>query len=119
MIFLFTPQSAVILGGIILSPFFAFSSAILFMKDTSPVFHFLYYANFLDNAIKGSLVAIFGFDRAKMDCDDIYCHFSYPRKVLSEFEVDVKIERVLAILLAYAIVTRVFTFYFIKFRLKN
>jgi ATP-binding cassette, subfamily G (WHITE), member 1 len=89
------------------------------MKDTSPIFHFLYYGNFLDNAIKGSLQAIFGFNRTKMPCDDVYCHFSYPSKVLSEFEVDVKIERVLALLVAYAIVTRVVTFFFIKFKLKN
>lgn len=89
------------------------------MKDTSEVFHFLYYGNFLDSAIKGSLQAIFGLKRTKMMCDDIYCHFSYPSKVLSEFEVNANIERVLLLLLAYAVVTRIITFFFIKYRLKN
>jgi ATP-binding cassette, subfamily G (WHITE), member 1 len=62
---------------------------------------------------------IFGFNRTKMECDDVYCHYSYPNKILKEFEVDVNVEGVLVLLLAYAVCTRVVTFFFIKYRLKN
>lgn len=90
------------------------------MKDTQSCFHWLFNANFLDNAIKGSLQAIFGDNRTKMPCNDIiYCHYSYPSKLLKEVEAFVSVERALAVLVAYAVVSRVITFLCIKFRLKN
>jgi len=112
-------KPAAIFSGLFLSPFFMFSSALLLMKDTSSHFHWLFYSNFVDNAIKGSLQAIFGYNRTKMRCEALYCHYSYPNKVLQEWEAFVTVERALIILLAYAICTRIITFLFLKYRLKN
>lgn len=102
-----------------LAPFFVFSTATVLMKDTSPFFHGFFEYNFMDNAIKGSFQTIFGFNRTKMECDAIYCHYSYPKKVLDELEVAVSVERALLIISAYAICSRLITFALIKFRLKS
>lgn len=89
------------------------------MKDTSNYFHWLFHANFVDNAIKGSIQAIFGMNRTKFECDAVYCHYSYPSKVIQEVEASVSIERALSVLVAYAVCSRIITFIFIKFRLKT
>lgn len=33
------------------------------------------------------MVSIYGFDRPKMDCEEIYCHFRRPSKFLEEFSM--------------------------------
>lgn len=89
------------------------------MKDTSIYFHWLFHANFVDNAIKGSVQAIFGLNRTKIDCDAVYCHYSYPSKVLQEVEANVTVGRALGVLFIYAVCSRIITFVFIKYRLKT
>lgn len=89
------------------------------MKDTASYFHWLFEYNFMDNAIKASFQSIYGYNRTKMNCGAIYCHYSYPNKVLEELRVSVNIEKALAIISVYAIFSRIITFAFIKFRLKN
>lgn len=105
-------------GCIFLSPFFAFSSATLQMKHTSELFHWLFHANFVENAIKGTLQTIYGFNRTKMECDIIYCHYTYPSRMLDEVG-RADIEQVLAVLIAYAIGSRIVTYLLIKYRLKH
>lgn len=108
------------MGGMFLMPFFAFSSAVVLMKDTPSYFHWLFEMNFVNNAIKGMLQTIFGMNRSKIRCDKaMYCHYSYPDKLLRDFEGHVSLERVLTVLVAYAIVSRIIAFVFVKYRLKN
>lgn len=111
-------QTAVMCGCIFLSPFFAFSSATLQMKHTNEFFHWLFHANFVENAIKGTLMTIYGLNRTKMECDITYCHYTYPSKLLEEVGA-ANIERVFAVLIAYAIVSRLITYLFLKYRLKH
>lgn len=107
-----------IFGGFFIAPFFVFSSALLLKTHTQSIFHWLYDYNFLDNAIKGSLQSIYG-NRSKIPCEEMFCPFSYPDKILRETESSVSIARVLTILVIYAVVTRIISFIFVKFRLKN
>lgn len=105
-------------GGILLAPFFAMSSAVISMKDAPVFFHWMFEINFLNNAIKGALQIIFGLGRGKIRCDAIFCPYSYPDKLLRDFEANVSIERVMAVLIAYAIFSRLLAFIFLKYRLK-
>lgn len=100
-------------------PFFALSSAVVLMKDTPYFFHWMFESNFVNNAIKGLLQVLFGLNRTKMRCDADYCHYGYPDKVLKDFEAQVSFERVLLVLLAYAVFSRLIAFIFIKYRLKS
>lgn len=34
------------------------------------------------------ILAVFGFQREELDCDDIYCHFSDPRVLLKFLDID-------------------------------
>jgi hypothetical protein len=113
-------QSAVIFSGMFLAPFFTFSSATVNMKDTQDIFHWFFYGNFLDNAIKGSLQTIFGFNRTKLPCEGaIYCHFNSPQKIMQEFDVYVSITRVMTVLFIYIFLSRIFAYFSIKYRLKH
>ena len=117
--FFFAFQTSAILAGFVISPFFVFSSALLFKSHTQSFFHWLYDCNFLDNAIKGTLQSVYG-NRSKIPCDDdvMYCPFNQPNKILELTEAFISIKKVLAVLLAYAIFFRIVTWIFIKIRLK-
>jgi hypothetical protein len=110
----------VIFGGFSVAPFFVFSSALLLKGHTQSFFHWMYECNFFDNAIKGSLQSIYG-NRSKIPCEEnvIYCPFSHPMKILEITEAFVSIERVLMVLVAYAVFSRLITFGFVRYRLKN
>lgn len=34
------------------------------------------------------MIAVYGLDRPKLDCDEIYCHFRSPKKFLEEMSMD-------------------------------
>lgn len=38
--------------------------------------------------IPGAMVSIYGMDRARLQCNAIYCHFRSPRKFLEEMSMD-------------------------------
>ena len=106
---------AVVLGMYVLLPFFAFSSALILMKDTPHFFHWIFNSNFVNSAIKGSLQSIFGLDRPKLNCQDIYCRYSYPKQFLKDFDAHVSLHISLSILLTYAILSRIIAFALLKY----
>lgn len=116
---LLTLQTAAIFSGIFLAPFFTFSSATILMKDTLSCFHWVFELNFVDNAIKGSMQAIFGMNRSKLDCSEMYCHYSYPIKILQEVEASSSFERSLLVLTIYTVLTRILSFILIRCRLRS
>lgn len=38
--------------------------------------------------VTGAMVSIYGMDRAKLQCDAMYCHFRSPKKFLEEMSMD-------------------------------
>lgn len=58
----------------------------------SPYFiRWMYEIDFVKHSIDVIMVAIFGWDREKLPCDDIYCHFRRPSDLLIYLGVDEKV----------------------------
>ena len=67
---------------------------------------------------KGVLNSILGLNRTRMECDQLYCHYSDPKMFLRDFECEVDLMDVFYLILTYIIVCQVTSFIFISYRLK-
>lgn len=88
-------------------------------KDAHPFFHIFFNGNFLDSGLKGVLNSVLGFNRNKFECDEIYCHFMDPKKVLRDFGANIDVTQAFSILLLYIIFCQIASFILFKYRLKN
>lgn len=112
-------QLASVLGTMFLMPFFVFSSIMILNKDAHKFFHFFFDTNFLNCGLQGVILSVFGFNRTKMNCDEIYCHFDNPKKVLRDFGVYSDIKRAFSIILIYFVVCQIMTYLLMRYRLKK
>ncbi|CAG9808260.1 unnamed protein product [Chironomus riparius] len=111
-------QHALLIAPYLLVPFFAMSTVGLFARDTIPIFRPFFELNFFNMGIKGAVNSIFGFNRTRLECDDIYCHFNDPKKILRDFECDIDVMHAFYTLLTYFVVCHAVSFVFISYRLK-
>ena len=91
----------------------------LFARDTLPIFRPVFEVNFFNMGIKGAVNSIFGFNRTRLECDEIYCHFNDPKKILRDFECDIDVMNAFYILLIYFVVCQMVSLIFITYRLKH
>lgn len=117
---LFNVKNGAIFGPFFICPFLIFSGFFIHLTDAHPWMQWLFHISFLKYALQGATVAIFGYDRPKLDCDETYCHFVLPKKFLQEIDMlraDF-VEAVIALLVIF-FVFRVAAFYVMQYRLKN
>lgn len=81
-------QNSAIFGPFFISPFLIFSGYFIHLKDAHQAMHWLFHISFLKYALEGAALAIFGYDRPKMDCDEIYCHYVLPKKFMKTVDLD-------------------------------
>lgn len=104
-------------GGIFF--FTMFSGFFVLMKDTGYAWHWLFYCSFLKHALDAGLLAIFGFDRTKLECDAIYCHHRLPHKFLETLGVETSFIEALTVIVVSLFLFRLSAFFVIKYRLKQ
>jgi hypothetical protein len=108
-----------ILGSFFLCPFVLFSNFFIHMKDADEIFHILFNLSYIKYAFDGSMLAIFGFDREKMSCDDDYCHFQHPQKFLEFLDVSEDFYAILVKLFVFTLTFRLIAFSIMYARLKR
>lgn len=99
--------------------FTMFSGFFVLMKDTSYGWHWLFYSSFLKHALDGGFLAIFGFDRTKLECDAVYCHYRWPHKFLETLGVETSFAEALSVIVFSLFLFRIIAFFVIKYRLKH
>ncbi|KAI4477727.1 hypothetical protein M0804_012555 [Polistes exclamans] len=77
-----TVQNGVIFGPLIILPFTIFSGFFVHLNDAHPYLHWLFHMSFLKYGFEGTMITIYGYDRPKMHCSDIYCHFAMPKQLM-------------------------------------
>lgn len=112
-------KMSTILGTFFLTPFFLFSAIMITTKDAHPFFHIFFKGNFLDCSLKAILNSVLGFNRKKLECDEIYCHFENPKKVLRDFGAEINMTYAFSILMLYVLFCQVASFILFRYRLKN
>lgn len=59
-----------------------FSGVLVLKKDVQPWLKWIFDIIFLNHANDGMVLALFGYDRENLECEDIYCHFRDPKEFL-------------------------------------
>lgn len=80
-------QNGAIFGPFFICPFLIFSGFFIHLTDAHPVMHWLFHISFLKYALEGASLAIFGYDRPRMDCDQLFCQFVLPKKFMKEVDM--------------------------------
>lgn len=99
--------------------FTLFSGFFVLMKDTSYGWHWLFYSSYLKHALDANFLVIFGFNRTKMDCNAVYCHYRWPHKFLESLGVQTTFHDALAVIIFSLFLFRFLAFFVIKYRLKH
>lgn len=118
--FYFRAQLGVVVGPFVIAPFVVFSGFFLRLADAPAGLHWLFHASYLKYAVEGLSHAIFGYNRPKLKCNEIYCHYQLPTKFMKM--VDMHHNDFLSaftVLLVICVVLRILAFFIMALRLKK
>lgn len=71
-------------GPISTIPMVLFSGFFVNLEDIPYYLRWLPYMSYVKYSFEGSMIAIYGLDRPKLECNIDYCHFKYPRTFLNQ-----------------------------------
>lgn len=108
-----------ILGSFFICPFVLFSNFFVQVKDTAPIWHWLFEISYIKHALEGSVQAIFGFNRDKMNCDNEYCLYRWPNKFMDSVGITDSYSNVILKLVSFAFIFRIIAFVIMWYRLKH
>ncbi|XP_076170303.1 ATP-binding cassette sub-family G member 1 isoform X1 [Ptiloglossa arizonensis] len=80
-------QHGMIFGPLTILPFLIFSGFFVQFRDAHPYLRWLFHLSFLKYGFEGVMVAMYGYNRPKLSCSEVYCHFAVPEKLLSAVDM--------------------------------
>ncbi|EDW25468.1 GL26409 [Drosophila persimilis] len=108
-----------ILGPFFICPFLQFSGFFLMEKDAPVYMRWMFDISFLKYSLDGAMMAIFGYDRERLDCQEIYCHMTRPKYILKNLDMaDANYEFAIIFLFCLFVFLRIIAFYIMSFRLR-
>ncbi|XP_016977587.1 ATP-binding cassette sub-family G member 4 isoform X2 [Drosophila rhopaloa] len=81
-------ETGVFLGPVTTIPTILFSGFFVNFDTIPGYLQWVTYVSYVRYGFEGAMVAIYGMDRAKMQCNQMYCHFRVPKKFLEEMSMD-------------------------------
>lgn len=117
---IFNVKNGVVFGAFFIMPFTIFSGFFLRYSDAPVVFRWMFHISFLKHGLVGLVFAVFGMERPKMPCTDLYCHYTYPKKFIQDVEMtNEDYSLVVVALFCIGIVVTFCSYIILKVRLKN
>uniref|UniRef100_A0A1B0EWR1 Uncharacterized protein n=2 Tax=Phlebotomus papatasi TaxID=29031 RepID=A0A1B0EWR1_PHLPP len=86
--FIFNVQNASILGQFVTVAFFASSGYFITRRDAPSYLNWLFDISFMRYGQNSFITSIYGLNRTKMICDELFCQYTNPRKVLYAMDVE-------------------------------
>lgn len=115
----FNVKNGAIFGPFFISPFLIFSGFFVQMRDVHELMHWLFHISFLKYALEGSSLAIFGYERSKLDCNEIFCQYVRPNRFLQVIGMeDGSYLFATAALTFIFVMLRLISFYIMSYRLR-
>jgi len=107
----------IFLVPVIAIPMLLFSGYFVPVQDIPVALRWLSHLSIFYYAFEACMIAIYGSDRARLNCSQDYCHYISPSKLLADMNVqeDNFFNCILA-LVAYTLMLRVFLYLALKFR---
>ncbi|EDW77383.2 uncharacterized protein Dwil_GK18116 [Drosophila willistoni] len=112
-------QMGAIMGPFFICPFLQFSGFFLQEKDAPVYLRWVFDISFLKYSLDGTMMAIFGYDREQLICEDIYCHMMRPKYILKNLDMArANYELAVIFMICLFIFLRIIAFYIMSFRLR-
>lgn len=116
----FVLQLGVVFGPFVIAPFLVFSGFFLRFADAHTSLHWLFHISYLKYALEGASNAIFGFNRPKLQCNQIYCHYQIPNKFMKMIDMHHSdLVTVITVLLVICFLLRITAFFIMSLRIKR
>ncbi|XP_022912479.1 ATP-binding cassette sub-family G member 4-like [Onthophagus taurus] len=116
----FNIEAGVFLGPITTIPMVLFSGFFAKLGDIPPYLSWLSYVTYVRYSFEGTMIAIYGLDREKLECNEMYCHFKYPKKFLGEMAMNDDLNTYLidlAALAGFFVIVRVFAYFSLRVKI--
>ncbi|XP_037042712.1 ATP-binding cassette sub-family G member 4-like [Bradysia coprophila] len=117
---LFSVKNGAIFGPFFICPFLIFSGFFVQLNDAHPAMQWLFHASFLKYALEGGTLAIFGYERERMECSKLFCQFVLPKKFIKT--VDMHNGDFMTAVIALVVIFFIFrfiAFYVMSFRVRS
>lgn len=115
-------QSGVFLGPISTIPMVLFSGFFANLDDIPYYLKWLPYASYVKYSFEGTMIAMYGLNREKLECNIDYCHFKYPKQFLEEMSMKDDMNTFIldvSVLLGIFLVLRFFTYFVLRIKLQQ
>ncbi|KAL7026374.1 hypothetical protein ACKWTF_013895 [Chironomus riparius] len=96
-----------------------FCGGFVFQKDASPLLQWNYEIDFLKHAADGVATAVFGWDREKLPCSKMYCHFQRPADLLKNLQISQNVYKIFISVSIILGALHLVTYFNMKYRLKK
>ncbi|XP_026315523.1 ATP-binding cassette sub-family G member 4-like [Hyposmocoma kahamanoa] len=117
---MFDVKHGVIFGPFFIMPFVIFSGFFLLYKDAPVFFKWLFHISFLKHGLVGIVISIFGMERPKLPCSDLYCHYRFPKLFIEDQGMEQEQYGLAVIcLMGIAVVVSACTYGILKIRLRT
>lgn len=113
-------KNGAVFGPFFICPFLIFSGFFIQLNDAHPAMQWLFHASFLKYALEGGTLAIFGYERERMECSKLFCQFVLPKKFIKTVDMHNGdfMTAVIALLVIFFIF-RFTAFYVMSFRVRS
>lgn len=81
-------ETGVFLGPVSTIPIILFSGFFVNFDVIPKYLQWLTYVSYVRYGFEGAMVSVYGMDRAKLACEEMYCHYRSPQKFLEEMSMD-------------------------------
>ncbi|XP_053697469.1 ATP-binding cassette subfamily G member 4-like isoform X2 [Sabethes cyaneus] len=81
-------ETGVFLGPVSTIPIILFSGFFVNFDVIPTYLQWLTYVSYVRYGFEGAMVAVYGMNRAKLECSEVYCHWRNPMKFLEEMSMD-------------------------------
>ena len=96
-----------------------FAGVLIHEKDAPWLLRWNFELDFLKHSMDGMVTSIFGWNREKLECNEIYCHFQKPADLLKVIETNQNTNKVFYVIAIICFVLHIVTYMNIKRKLKN
>lgn len=81
-------EAGVFLGPVSTIPTILFSGFFVNFDTIPGYLQWVTWISYVRYAFEGAMISIYGMDRDKLECSEMYCHFRSPKKFLEEMSMD-------------------------------
>ncbi|XP_038215000.1 ATP-binding cassette sub-family G member 1 [Zerene cesonia] len=115
-----TPTKIAVFIGPVLACLFSIFGFCLALRDTPYIFRWLHHISYFRAGFHVAVHSVYGFNRTKMHCSKIYCHYKTPSTFLNEMDMaTIDIGSDIAIVLTNTVLMHVLTCTALWYRLNK